>query len=110
MLHAVLSNLFQNAVKYSDAGNEIEVEIAEEPEWYRISVRDFGPGIAPHLRSSVFEPYWRADSVAAVPGAGLGLPIARASARSLGGDLTVEADDLEVGTRFVLRWPRPRGD
>ena len=109
MLHAVLSNLFQNAVKYSDAGNEIEVEIAEEPEWYRISVRDFGPGIAPHLHSSVFEPYWRADSVAAVPGAGLGLPIARASARSLGGDLTVEADDLDVGTRFVLRWPRPRG-
>ena len=108
MLHAVLSNLFQNAVKYSDPGSEIQVEIAEEPEGYRISVRDFGPGIPPNLRSAVFEPYWRAESVAAVPGAGLGLPIARASARSLGGELTVESDDLDVGTRFVLRWPRLR--
>ena len=108
MLHAVLSNLFQNAVKYSEAGSEVEVEIAEEHGSYRISVRDFGPGIAPDLRGSVFEPYWRADSVAKVPGAGLGLPIARASARSLGGDLTVECDDLDVGTRFVLRWPRLR--
>ena len=108
MLHAVLSNLFQNAVKYSEPGSEVEVEIAEEHGNYRISVRDFGPGIAPDLRRSVFEPYWRADSVAEVPGAGLGLPIARASARSLGGDLTVECDDLDVGTRFVLRWPRLR--
>lgn len=110
MLHAVLSNLFQNAVKYSEAGGEVEVEIAEEHGNYRIAVRDFGPGIAPQLRAAVFEPYWRADSVAKVPGAGLGLPIARASARSLGGDLTVECDDLDVGTRFVLRWPRLRDD
>lgn len=108
MLHAVLSNLFQNAIKYSKAGSLVEVELAEEQESYRISVRDFGPGIAPDLHGSVFEPYWRGDSVAKVPGAGLGLPIARASARSLGGDLTVECDDLDVGTRFVLRWPRLR--
>lgn len=105
MLNAVLSNLLQNAAKYSDAGTEIQVEIAQEADCYMISVRDFGPGIPADLRRSVFEPYWRAESVAAVPGAGLGLPIARAAARSIGGDLTIESDDLDDGTRFVLRWP-----
>ncbi len=105
MLHAVLSNLFQNAAKYSSGAAEIEVELAQEPDCYRISVRDFGPGISKDHHRSVFEPYWRAESASSVAGAGLGLPIARAAARSMGGDLTIESDDLDRGTRFVLRWP-----
>ena len=107
MLHAVLSNLFQNAAKYAGAGSEVQVELSEEADCYKISVRDFGPGIPPELHDAVFEPYWRAESAEGVSGAGLGLPIARAAARSMRGDLTIESEDLDVGTRFVLRWPRP---
>lgn len=105
MLHAVLSNLFQNAAKYSAGAPEIEVELTLEAGCYRIAVRDFGPGIPEDQHHAVFEPYWRAESVASVAGAGLGLPIARAAARSMGGDLTIESEDLDQGTRFVLRWP-----
>ncbi|NIA70100.1 hypothetical protein HBA54_15955 [Pelagibius litoralis] len=106
MLNAVLSNLLQNAAKYAAEASEIEVELAEEPDCYRLAVRDFGPGIPADLHEAVFEPYWRAESTAALEGAGLGLPVARAAARSLGGNITIESDDLDRGTRFVLRWPR----
>lgn len=105
MLHAVLSNLLQNAAKYSPDGTEIEVELAEEAVGYKVSVRDQGVGVPAAMREAVFEPYWRAEATSGVEGAGLGLPVARAAARSMGGDITIESDDLEKGTRFVLRWP-----
>lgn len=105
MLHAVLSNLLQNAAKYSPDGTEIEVELEEEALGYKVSVRDHGVGVPADMREAVFEPYWRAEATSGVEGAGLGLPVARAAARSMGGDITIESDDLEEGSRFVLRWP-----
>jgi len=105
MLHTVLSNLLQNAVKYAPEGKAVEVDLAKGQGRYEISVRDFGPGIRREDREAVFEPYWRADRVLGTSGAGLGLSVARAAARSIGGDLTIESDGLDRGTRFVLRWP-----
>ena len=49
------------------------------------------------MREAVFEPYWRAEATSGVEGAGLGLPVARAAARSMGGDITIESQ-VNVGT------------
>ncbi|WP_299620380.1 ATP-binding protein [Pelagibius sp.] len=107
MLHTILSNLFQNAIKYSQGAPSVEVELSLVEDSYQISVRDFGPGIPKEMREAVFEPYWRGASTVAVQGAGLGMSVARSAARSMNGDITIEDDDLQVGTRFVLRWPTP---
>lgn len=105
-MHTILSNLMQNAIKYSRGAGDIEVALAREGNTYVVSVTDQGPGIALEDREAVFEPYWRARNADGIAGTGLGLPVARSAARSLGGDLTVETPEEGRGARFVLRWPR----
>ena len=76
-------NLVTNAVKYSDG--EIEIEI-EGPE---IRWKDRGPGIPHGSEERIFERFYRVDNslTQTTSGSGLGLPIARALARGMGGDL-----------------------
>jgi signal transduction histidine kinase len=104
-LHTILSNLMQNAIKYSRGVGNIEVELAREGGEVVVAVTDSGPGVPPALREAIFQPYWRAREVGGIAGTGLGLSVARSAARSLGGDLTVEEGAQGLGARFVLRWP-----
>ncbi|MEQ9609015.1 MAG: ATP-binding protein [Kiloniellaceae bacterium] len=104
-LHTILSNLMQNAIKYSRGVGNIEVELAREGGDVVVAVSDSGPGVPPALREAIFQPYWRAREVGGIAGTGLGLSVARSAARSLGGDLTVEDGAEGRGARFVLRWP-----
>ncbi|MBR6733998.1 MAG: HAMP domain-containing histidine kinase [Kiritimatiellae bacterium] len=76
-------NLVTNAAKYSDGEIEIEVE-GPEIRW-----KDRGPGIPHGSEERIFERFYRVDNslAQATSGSGLGLPIARALARGMGGDL-----------------------
>ncbi|MBI3789264.1 MAG: PAS domain-containing sensor histidine kinase [Gemmatimonadetes bacterium] len=99
----VLSNLVENAIKYSPEGSTIRLEAAPEGEELVFSVSDEGPGIAKEDQQRVFEPFVRAQSVAPdVGGVGLGLAIARALAELQQGTLTVESRP-GAGTRMLLR-------
>jgi signal transduction histidine kinase len=104
-LHTILSNLMQNAIKYSRGVGGIEVELRREGPDYMITVTDCGPGIPASERDAIFQPYWRSRLVDGIAGTGLGLPVARSAARSLGGDLLVEGGGDGRGARFVVRWP-----
>jgi len=106
-IHPILSNLLQNAIKYSRGAGVIEVELAREGPDYVVAVTDFGPGIPNSQREAIFQPYWRAKEVDGIAGTGLGLSVARSAARSTGGDLVLDRNGGEGGTRFVLRWPAP---
>jgi signal transduction histidine kinase len=106
-IHPILSNLLQNAIKYSRGAGVIEVELAREGPDYVVAVTDFGPGIPNSQREAIFQPYWRAKEVDGIAGTGLGLSVARSAARSMGGDLVLDRNGGEGGTRFVLRWPAP---
>jgi len=103
-LRQVLSNLIDNAVKYSPEGGEVEVSASAESSVVRIAVRDEGPGIPHDQQQLIFEKFGRAAGGAAKPGTGLGLFIARSIAEAHGGTLDVESTP-DAGATFTLTLP-----
>jgi signal transduction histidine kinase len=106
-LRQVLSNLIDNAVKYSAVGDAVEVTARPENGSVLIAVRDYGPGIAHDQQRVIFEKFGRADVPGgSKPGTGLGLFIARSIAEAHGGTLDVESQP-EKGATFTLMLPTP---
>jgi signal transduction histidine kinase len=103
-LRQVLSNLIDNAVKYSPHGDEVEVRARRENGAIAISVRDHGPGIPSEQQRIIFEKFGRADVPGSKPGTGLGLFIARSIAEAHGGTLDVESRK-DAGATFTLTLP-----
>jgi signal transduction histidine kinase len=83
--------LLDNAVKFAPPSGSIEVALAKHREWWVCSVTDSGPGISEAAQPRVFERFFRENRPGneAVPGAGLGLAIAKSIAESHGGTLTL---------------------
>jgi signal transduction histidine kinase/multisubunit Na+/H+ antiporter MnhB subunit len=101
-LRQVLTNLIDNAVKYSQDGGEVEVAASAEDGVVRIFVADDGPGIPHDQQRLIFEKFGRATGPgAAKPGSGLGLFIARSIAEAHGGSLGVESSP-PAGATFTL--------
>ena len=89
-LRQVLTNLIDNAVKYSPAGETVRVRSYSEDGCVRVEVRDAGPGIAAEDQRLIFEKFGRANvGGGGKPGTGLGLFIARSIAEAHGGSLDV---------------------
>jgi two-component system, OmpR family, sensor histidine kinase MprB len=93
-----VTNLLDNAGKWSPAGGLVEVAV----HGGEVSVRDHGPGIAPEDAPRVFDRFWRASNARSLPGSGLGLSIVKDVAESHGGSVTLEQAS-GGGTRFRLR-------
>ncbi len=107
LLRRMLSNLVDNALKYTPPGGRVRVTAQPDDAMVRISVRDTGPGIPAAARERVFERFYRAEEVRAsdeVGGAGLGLPIARWIAEAHGGTLRLQETGPE-GTTFTATLP-----
>jgi signal transduction histidine kinase len=103
-LRQVLSNVLDNAVKYSPAGSEVDVDAYVVDGRLLVDVSDRGPGIRPEERELIFEKFGRVNSGEGKPGTGLGLFIARSIAEAHGGTLEV-ADGLHSGATFRLSLP-----
>ena len=104
-LRQVLTNLIDNAIKYSPAGAEVEVRAYQEDGLVRIDVRDSGPGIAKDDQKLIFEKFGRVTGSGATrPGTGLGLFIARSIAEAHGGALDVDSAP-DQGSTFTLELP-----
>ena len=108
-LRQVLTNLIDNAVKYSPAGDEVEVSVQPESGGsVCITVSDRGPGIPHDQQRLIFEKFGRADVPgSSKPGSGLGLFIARSFAEAHGGTVEVDSRPGE-GARFTLSLPTGR--
>jgi PAS domain S-box-containing protein/excisionase family DNA binding protein len=104
-LEQVLTNLLDNAIKYSPEGGTIEVVVSrsadEAPE---IAVRDHGLGIPPEKRAQIFERFFQAHGNGHKRGLGLGLYISRQIVELHGGEITAESP-ADGGSRFVVRLP-----
>lgn len=89
LLRRALRNLISNAVAY---GKSATVSLVKKPGALVVEIIDQGPGIAPSQIESMFEPFSRAEASRSrtTGGSGLGLTIARAIARSHGGDVALE--------------------
>ena len=103
-LRQVLTNLVDNAVKYSPAGADVDVHAFAEDGRIRVEVRDRGPGVAPEHQSLIFEKFGRVAGEHTKPGTGLGLFIARSIAQAHGGSLEVSAAP-RAGAIFALVLP-----
>lgn len=102
----ILLNLLSNAIKFTPAGGTVAVECRWDDDWVYISMRDTGVGVPLDKIDVIFEPFVRLDSGGVrKPGTGLGLPISRAFAQGMGGDLHAEPV-AGPGTAFILTLPR----
>ncbi len=102
MLTQILSNLIDNAIKYTNEGGKVEVRTKEENEKAIIEVEDNGIGIPDEYQDRIFERFFRVDKSRskAVGGTGLGLAIVKHACIVNGGDIEVES---KVGKGSIFR-------
>jgi signal transduction histidine kinase len=110
--HAI-SNLLDNAVKYSGAGRDVAVRLSRAGDEVLIAVRDHGIGIPASEQRRIFERFHRVSTGAVheVRGVGLGLAIVDHIVRAHGGEVAVESES-GAGSTFTIRLPiapRPSG-
>lgn len=106
LLEFAISNLVNNAVKYSPAGSSVRLALECDAGRARIHVSDSGAGMAPEESRKIFDRFYRTESAkrSDAPGFGLGLAIAREIARLHGGDLELETKPGS-GSRFTISLP-----
>ena len=101
----VVSNLLDNASKWTPHGSTIHVATRDEGALVALSVQDEGPGIPEPELTRVFERFYKGDASRADAGVGLGLAIVKHLVRAHGGTATVESPPGE-GARFIIRLPK----
>jgi signal transduction histidine kinase len=105
MIQRLLSNLLDNAIKYTSTGGRVDVSLSQiEGRDATLTVKDTGVGISAVDLPHIFERFYRGDRSRSESGTGLGLSLARAIARAHGGDITVESR-LHEGSVFTVTLP-----
>jgi two-component system sensor histidine kinase TctE len=104
LLAALVFNVTENAVRYTQSGGHLTVAVARDGERVTLAVTDDGPGIPAEARSRVFEPFYRAS--ADTEGTGLGLAIAREIVQAHRGEIAISASEpsgrgVVVAVRFA---------
>jgi len=100
----VLAGLVHNATKYAPQGTRITVRLEKHADRAIVRVSDQGPGVPPHERNRMFEPYARGDHTG-IPGTGIGLFASRRVIEAQGGDIWYEEGD---GATFAFSIPTAR--
>jgi two-component system sensor histidine kinase KdpD len=100
----ILSNLLENAAKYTPPGTTITISAAAQEKTVLLVVADDGPGLPPGDTENLFEKFQRGRSESNIVGVGLGLAICRAAARLHGGDIHA-VDNAGGGARFEITLP-----
>jgi signal transduction histidine kinase len=94
-------NLVGNALEAMPEGGEVRIRARVDGAWALVEVEDTGPGIAPQIRSQLFQPFVSAGKR---NGLGLGLALSRQTVLEHGGDMWVESPPGR-GARFLFRLP-----
>jgi two-component system sensor histidine kinase KdpD len=100
----ILSNLLENAAKYTPPGTTITISATAQNENFILVVADDGPGLPPGDPERLFEKFQRGHSESNIVGVGLGLAICRAAARLHGGDIRA-MNNPRGGARFEITLP-----
>ena len=107
-LRQVLTNLLNNAIKFSPPGSIVTLRSWETDNELWVEVRDEGIGIPPEDQASIFEDFFRARNVRDVSGSGLGLSIAKKIVDAHQGRILLESpyEEGKSGTKFTVVLPR----
>jgi signal transduction histidine kinase len=103
-IQQALANLLDNALKYTPAGGEVQVEAYGQPPFMVVAVQDSGAGIPPAEIPRIWDRLYRGDKSRSTGGLGLGLSLVKAVVEAHGGRVEV-ASELGVGSRFTLYLP-----
>jgi signal transduction histidine kinase len=105
LLFEAVSNLVDNALKFTPSGGRVAIRLVTRDEGPRIEVADNGPGVPEGERDAVLQRFYRAQRARTEPGSGLGLSIVTAIARLH--HFTLSLDDAQPGLVVALDcWPR----
>jgi|GEM_PF-241954 len=105
-VYRILSNLLNNAIKYTPSKGQITIATELKDDHLRISVNDTGPGIVPEDRQRIFDRYAQVTGTKARSGGfGLGLAFCRIAVEAHGGQIWVEAGDNGFGSKFIFTLP-----
>ena len=107
-LHQALSNLLTNAIRYTPRQGRVTVSLTLEDQMATVTVDDTGRGIAAGDLSSIFEPFWRADTGG--EGFGIGLALVRGIVELHGGDIRALSAGPGHGSRFRMTLPLSSND
>lgn len=104
----IITNLIDNASKYTPAEGRIVVRVDGTPTEVSIAVADNGMGLSSSDSEALFEPFSRAPEALASgsPGLGIGLTVVRELVRAHQGSITVASGGIGLGAEFVVRLPR----
>jgi signal transduction histidine kinase len=110
-LRAVMSNLLDNAIKYTDAGGTVTAEVVRDGGKVRFTTRDTGRGIPPEALEHVFDRFYRVDKGRSreAGGTGLGLAIAKWIVDAHGGTITINSE-VGHGTTVTVELEAGRGE
>ncbi|WOD37453.1 HAMP domain-containing sensor histidine kinase [Nodosilinea sp. E11] len=105
-LRTALVELIDNALRYGDPQQPVQVTLGRQPGWARVQVQDHGVGIPRHCQGDIFDPFFRVDEARSRSsgGTGLGLTLVRSQVEAMGGKVTVESHPNQ-GSRFTLYLP-----
>ena len=102
ILELILTNLVNNAIKYSPKQSVIAITIKQNKETTKIQVKDNGIGIPIKDQKSIFERYFRAENVINTEGTGIGLNIAKNHLENLGGTICFQSEEHKETTFTII--------
>src|SRR6185295_9286458 len=103
-MQQVAANLSDNAIKYTPAGGQVDVEVDQGSRGATLRVRDTGIGVPPEELPRIWDRLFRGDRSRAERGLGLGLSLVKAIVEAHGGTVAVESE-TGMGSTFEVRLP-----
>ena len=101
-IELALSNLVNNAIKYSPENTEIDINIKQDEKYTTFKIIDKGIGIPKADQKNIFNRYFRAENALLSQGTGIGLNIIKSHLKNLGGTITFESKE-NIGSTFTMK-------
>lgn len=104
IIRQIWTNIIGNAIKYSNTGSSISVNIEKNVSFVRVCIIDEGIGMSDIIKEHVFEKFYQGDTTRKSEGNGLGLAIVNRIVRLLEGAISIESE-IDIGTKVMVSLP-----